>query len=274
VTDLSFCSVTDRRTAYRRSGRGETVLLVHGITTNSFVWEEIVPRLSESFDVISIDLHGCGGSDLGLDADYSIAAQAESTAEFIRTLDIGPCHLVGHDIGGGIAQILAVRHRDLLRSLTLINPVGYDFWPVQPIIAMRTPILRQLVMATLDFGMLRLIVKRALYHRELLDDDLMACFWDQMSTGERRKAFLKLARSLNNEQLLDIEDELRDLDLPTLILRGDADIYLSAKICERLREDITGSRFERIDTGGHFLQLDEPDWVADHLLGFWSESSR
>lgn len=255
--------------AYRRSGQGSSVLMVHGITTNSFVWREIVPPLSESFDVISIDLLGCGSSDLGLDADFSIAAQAESTADFIRTLEIGPCHLVGHDIGGGIAQILAVRHRDIIRSLTLINPVGYDFWPVQPIIAMRTPILRQLVMATIDFGMLRMVVKRALHHRELLDDELMALFWDQMRTPEQRKAFLKLARSLNNEQLLAIEAELRELDLPTLILRGDADIYLSAKICERLHSDIPGSRLERIDTGGHFLQIDEPDWAAGHILDFW-----
>ncbi len=274
VTDLSFCSVADRRTAYRRSGRGEPVLLVHGITTNSFIWREIVPRLSETFDLTSIDLQGCGGSDLGLDADYSIAGQAEMTAEFIRILDIGPCHLVGHDIGGGIAQILAVRHRDLLRSLTLVNPVGYDFWPVQPIIAMRTPILRQLVMATLDFGMLRLIVKRAFYHRDLLDGELMGLFWAQMNTDERRKAFLKLARSLNNEQLLSIQRELKKLDLPTLILRGDADVYLSANICERLHTDIAGSRLERIATGGHFVQVDEPDWVADHLLDFWIASSR
>jgi pimeloyl-ACP methyl ester carboxylesterase len=269
VTELNSCTISDRRVAYRRSGRGETVLLVHGITTNSFVWREIVPRLSESFDAIAIDLLGCGGSDLSLDADASIAAQAELAAEFIRTLEIGPCHLVGHDIGGGIAQLLAVRNRELIRSMTVVNPVGYDFWPVQPIVAARTPILRQLVMATLDIRTLRLVVKRALYHRELLDDELMALFWDQMSTTDRRKAFLHLARSLNSEQLLAIEGDLRTLDLPTLILRGDADIYLSAKICERLYGDIPGSRLERISTGGHFVQIDEPDWVTDHLLGFF-----
>jgi pimeloyl-ACP methyl ester carboxylesterase len=268
MIDLSTCTVDDRRLAYRRSGCGEAVLLIHGITTNSFIWSEIQPALSEDYDVIAVDLLGCGGSDLNLEADYSIAAQAELVARFIETLEIGPCHLVGHDIGGGIGQIIAVRHRGAIRSLTVINPVGYDFWPVQPIVAMRTPVLRQLAMATLDLGMLRLVVKRALYHRELLDNELMALFWDQMSTTERRKAFLHLARSLNSEQLLAIEGELRTLDLPTLILRGDADIYLSAEICERLHRDISGSRLERIATGGHFLQIDEPDWVTDHLVGF------
>lgn len=268
MTDLSICDVAGLQMAYRRSGHGEPVLLVHGITTNSFIWREIVPGLSENFDVIAVDLLGCGGSHLGLDADYSIAAQAELIAEFIRVLDIRPCHLVGHDIGGGIAQIVAVRHPDLLRSVTVINPVGYDFWPVQPIVAMRTPILRQFAMATLDFGMLRVVVKRALHHRELLDEGLMGLFWHQMSTTERRKAFLRLARALNSDDLLAIEDQLRSLTLPTLILRGEADIYLSADICERLHTDIPGSRFERNPTAGHFAQIDEPDWIESQISGF------
>lgn len=272
MADLNFCTVNGHRMAYRRSGHGEPVLLVHGITTNSFVWRDVAPILSHDFDVIAIDLLGCGASDLDLDIGYSIAAHADHLIGFIQALGIQPCHFVGHDIGGGIAQIVAVRHSDALRSVTLINPVGYDFWPVQPIIAMRTPILRQLAMATLDLGMLRLIVKRALYHRELLDDELMAHFWAQMSTTEKRKAFLKLARSLNNKHLQAIEDDLQELDLPVLILRGNADIYLSAEICERLHADIPGSRLERIATGGHFVQIDEPQWCCDQLSGFLCEA--
>jgi len=267
MTDLSFCTVDGYRLAYRRSGRGRPVVLIHGITTSSFVWRSVRPVLEGGSDVIALDLLGCGGSDLSLDADYSITAQAELVAGVIRELGVFPCHLVGHDIGGGIAQILAVRHPELLTSLTLVNPVGYDFWPVQPIVAMRTPILRQLVMATIDRGMLRLVVKRALFHRELLDDDLMGLFWDQMKTTERRKAFLKLARALDSSHLTTIEDQLRSIEIPTLILRGDEDVYLSPKICERLHDDIPGSRLERIATGGHFVQIDEPGWVARHLQG-------
>jgi len=268
MTDLNFHTVAGRRLAYRRRGAGEPVFLIHGITSNSFIWDEIVSLISDDFETVAVDLLGCGGSDLTLDADYSISAQAELLAGLIRGLSISPCHVVGHDIGGGVAQILAVRHRDLVRSMTLLNPVGYDFWPVQPIIAMRTPVLRQLAMATIDFGMLRLLVKRALFHRDRLDDDLMGRFWDQMGTPERRKAFLRLARALNNEDLLAITDDLKTLALPTLLLRGEGDIFLSREICGRLRADISGSRLETVDTGGHFIQLDEPEWVAEHLTEF------
>lgn len=272
MTDLSFCTVEGYRMAYRRSGRGEPAVLIHGITTSSFVWRSVGPLLEHGSDIVAVDLLGCGGSDLSLDADYSITAQAELVAGVIRELAACPCHLVGHDIGGGIAQILAVRHPELLGTLTLVNPVGYDFWPVQPIIAMRTPILRQLIMATIDRGMLRLVVKRALHHRERLDDELMGLFWDQMKTTERRKAFLKLARALDSSHLTAIEDQLRTIEIPTLILRGDDDVYLSPEICTRLRDDIPGSRLERIDTGGHFVQIDEPEWVARHLQRLFNES--
>jgi len=273
VSDLEYCTVAGRSIAYRRWGHGEKVLLVHGITTNSFIWDEIAPRLAERFEVIAIDLLGCGGSDLNLDADYSIAGQAVMIDQFVRELAFEPYHFVGHDIGGGIGQIIAVRFSRAVRSVTLLNPVGYDFWPVQPIIAMRTPIIRQLAMATLDLGMLRLVVKRALYHRDLLDDKLMQRFWDQMNTTERRKAFLHLARSLNNRQLLDISDDLKKLELPVLILHGSGDIYLRPEISDRLNAEIPGSRLERIATGGHFVQVDEPEWVAGHLVDFWGPVS-
>lgn len=273
MADFTIRDVNDHRLAYCRSGSGEPVLLAHGITTNSFVWREIIPDLETGFDVIAVDLLGCGESDLSLDLDYSIIAQAELLAAFIHEAGIAPVHFVGHDIGGGIAQILAVGHPHLLRSLTLINPVGYDFWPVQPIIAMRTPILRQMVLSTIDFGMLRLVIKRALYHRELLDDELMGLFWGQMRSTERRKAFLRLARALNSDHLTSIEGKLRTIELPTLILRGDGDVYLSDEICTRLHRDIPNSRLERIATGGHFVQIDEPVWVIDHLKRFFNGAS-
>jgi len=48
--------------AYRRSGRGEPVLLVHGFSTHSFLWRDVAPKLAERFDVVAVDLLGCGAS--------------------------------------------------------------------------------------------------------------------------------------------------------------------------------------------------------------------
>ncbi|MBU0473541.1 MAG: alpha/beta hydrolase [Bacteroidetes bacterium] len=263
------CNLSGIDISYIREGSGEHVLLIHGITTYSFIWRKIISLLSPNYDVIAVDLIGCGSSDKPLDIDYSIKNQAKFIVEFIKKLELGKVHLVAHDIGGGIAQILAANNPELFYDVTLINSVAYDFWPVQPIIAMRTPIIRQLAMATLDFGTFRLIVKRGLFHKEVLTDELMDLFWEPLKTRNGRKAFLHLAECLNNKQLLEISDKLHNLEIPVLIIHGEADVYLSADISKTLHNNIHGSKLLKISTAGHFMMEDEPDQIARGIVQFF-----
>lgn len=255
--------------SYARAGAGEPVLLVHGITTWSFIWRQVLPRLAERYEVVAPDLLGCGDSDLPLDESYALRDHAERIRELVEALGWDRFHFVGHDLGGGIGQIFAVRHPERLRDLALLNTVAYDFWPVQPILAMRTPMIRQLLMASVDWGTFRLIVRRGLYHPEALTPELLEYFLRPLRTAAGRKAFLHFARCLDNHQLTEIAEDLRHLPMPVLIVRGDADPYLSAVIAERLHAEIPHSRLRRIPTASHFLQEDEPQWLAQTLLQFW-----
>ncbi len=241
---------------------GPTLILVHGITTYRFIWRTLVPLFPAGFNIMAIDLLGCGDSDKPLDESYSIKAHATRLFDFVEELGIKKFHLIGHDVGGGVSQIFAVNHPERLLSLSLINSVAYDFWPVQPIITMRTPIVRQLAMATLDLGMLRVIVNRGLHNKEKLTKELMDHFWYPMKTEIGRKAFLHFAKCLDNQNLMDIESDLRVLKVPTLIIRGAEDLYLSEKISRRLHEEITGSDLHILEGGSHFIQEDIPEMVA------------
>jgi pimeloyl-ACP methyl ester carboxylesterase len=253
---------------YYRSGKGETVLFVHGITTYSFIWRKIAPFFQDDYDVILIDLLGCGDSEKPLNEDFSLKRQAHLIKDFCSKLGITKLHLVCHDVGGGIGQIFAVSYPEMLYDLILINSVAYNFWPVQPIVAMRTPIIRQLAMATLDLGMFELIVKRGLYHKTNLTAELMEYFWYPMKTPIGRKAFLHFAKCLDNKNLTDIESELRQLSVKTLIIRGEADVYLTESISKKLHSEIPKSQFLGIETGGHFVQEDEPEVLSTAIKNF------
>ena len=122
-------------------------------------------HVGSSVQGIALDLLGCGASDKPDGADYSIEAQSEIIRKLIDTLGLGKVHVVTHDIGGGIGQILAVKHPEILHTLVLINSVGYNYWPVQPIETMRVPIIRNLAMAVMDLGVLKSVVRRAVYHK-------------------------------------------------------------------------------------------------------------
>jgi pimeloyl-ACP methyl ester carboxylesterase len=266
--------VQDYTIAYNREGSGESILLVHGITTWSFIFRELFNKLKESYDVISVDILGCGNSEKAFQADLSLKNHSKLINEFTDKIGLHKFHYVGHDLGGGIGQIFAVNYPQKLQSLTLINSVAYDFWPVQPIIAMRTPIVRQLAMATLDLGSFKLIVKRGMYHKEKVTTELMNYFWMPMKTREGRKSFLNFAHCLDNKNLTDIADRLPLLTMPVLIIRGDADVYLSASIAEKLHTEIKRSKLERIATAGHFLMEDEPEWLNQKLIDFLHESKK
>ncbi len=261
--DLQGNSIT-----YYREGKGETVLFVHGITTYSFIWRKMSPDFTNNYDVILIDLLGCGDSDKPLNEDLSLKRQAHLIHEFCQKLGIDKFHMVCHDVGGGIGQIFAVNFPHLLFDLTLINSVAYNFWPVQPIIAMRTPIIRQIAMASLDFGMFELIIKRGLFHKSNFTAEWMDLFWKPMKTPLGRKAFLHFAKCLDNKNLTEIENEIRQLQIPILIIRGEADVYLSAAISEKLHSEMPNSKLIKIETGGHFIQVDEPQVVSGSILKF------
>ncbi len=268
-TPLRTVEVDGQALAYRRRGDGaaEAVLLLHGLTTHSFLWEPVLAAHGGpgGRDVVAVDLLGCGASAKPIDVSYALPAHAARIARFCAALGLERVHLVGHDVGGGIAQILAVERPALVRSLTLINTVGYDFWPVQPISALRTPIVRQLMMAALDAGALTAVVRRGLYHRELISPALMAQFRAPLATAEGRKAFVHFARCLDNSDLTGIAAALRGISIPTAILWGMADRYLPFAIAARLAAEIPGARLVRIATAGHFVPIDEPALLAEVL---------
>jgi len=268
TVDKEKISIEGHQMAFYRGGSGTPLLLVHGITTYSFIWRRIIPLLHDHYDVIALDLLGCGDSDMPLDESYSIKEHARRLCLFADTLGLQRFHLVGHDLGGGIAQIFAVNHPERLLTLSLLNSVAHNFWPVQPISALRVPIVREILMSAVDMGAMRIVVSRGLYHQERLTDELLALFLHPLTSQQGRKAFKHFARCLNADNLVEIAPLLATLATPTLILRGDADPFLSVNIRRFLADTIPGCEVHTIATASHFIMEDEPEWIAHKLLAF------
>lgn len=252
--------------SYLRHGQGEPLLLIHGITTYSFMWEAMMPTLTKCYEAIAPDLLGCGESDKPEDVDYSPLAQARLMVGLLDVLNIHSVHVAAHDIGGAVGQLMAALWPERVKSLTLINTVGYDYWPVQPIVTFRIPILRHLAMAIMDIRLFRQVVLRALYHKEAATEALMEKLYRPFLTKEGRNGFLQLARCLSNYQLMGNLDAIHSIKVPVQIIRGDADVFLPPDIAERLHDNIPDSTLERVRTGGHYLQFDEPALLAKLIM--------
>lgn len=101
-----------RRIFFRREGRGETLLALHGFPTASYDFHELWPTLTGRFDVIAPDLLGCGFSAKPPDHDFSVLEQANIVEALLNQLGVERVHILAHDLGDTLAQELLARDRE------------------------------------------------------------------------------------------------------------------------------------------------------------------
>lgn len=115
-------SETPSGTAYVAVGRGEPLVLIHGVGMQLDAWLPQIEALSGSFEVIAADLPGHGGS-APLDSGSGLPDFVGRFALFLTEIDRGPVSVAGHSMGALIAGGLAVEARDLVRRVALLNGV-------------------------------------------------------------------------------------------------------------------------------------------------------
>src|SRR5690348_8797608 len=91
-------------------GTGVPVVFIHGFPTSSHLWSDLVPLMEPGHRLVVLDLLGYGRSDRPHGRAVDVRAHAERILQLLDELRISRACLVGHGIGGGIAQSVAVRH--------------------------------------------------------------------------------------------------------------------------------------------------------------------
>jgi 2-hydroxymuconate-semialdehyde hydrolase len=258
--------------AYWRQGEGPPVLLIHGIPTSSFLWRHVVPLLAPDLSAYAVDLLGYGDSDKPEGADLSIAAQAGYLRTFMESVGWRTGTVAGHDIGGGVAQLLAVRSPEMVSKLVLLDTIAYDSWPVPEIERMKEPAWDE-IMERIDLRKgFRKSLERGMAHREMVDDDLVSEYVRPFDGVEGRRAYLRCARALQTEDLSSVADQVEALDIPTLVIWGDADQFQPLRYGKRLTERMRRAKLLVLADAGHFTPEDNPTEVAKLIGGFALDS--
>ena len=254
--------------AYLRKGQGPALVLLHGIPSSSYLWRDVIDPLSSTFDVLAPDLLGYGDSDKRLDADLSIAAQARYMVAFMESIGVHQAAVVGHDIGGGIAQLMAVDEPQRVARMILIDSVADNNWPVADIARLKEPVWDQ-IMVNLDLrDGLRKGLEAGMATEGRVTDELVDEWVRPFQDLGGRRAYLRAARALNNRDLTSRSRHIQEIETPTLILWGANDKFLEPRWAETLKHKLPDTTVEIIEPGGHFLPLDRPDAVVEAITRF------
>jgi pimeloyl-ACP methyl ester carboxylesterase len=222
--------------------------------------------------VFALDLLGYGDSDKPAKTDLSLPAQAEYVAEFMMSVGLTHATVAGNDIGGGVAQLLALDRPELVRRLVLIDTVAYDSWPIPEIGQLKDPSWDQTI-KTLDLRTgFKEILLRGIFHKERVTDALVGEYVSHFVGQSGREAYLRCARALNNRDILIRAAEIERLALPALVIWGDADDFQDVSIGQRLADQMPSAKLVVVQEAGHFLPEDQPEEMARLIRAFIKET--
>ncbi len=253
---------------WERSGRGEPLLLIQGMSGTHLSWgEPFLSRLEADFDCVVFDNRGIGNS-AEVTEPFTIADLAADAITVMDAAGLDTAHVLGISMGGMTAQQLALAAPERLRTLTLgcTYPGGEGSSLIAPEDA--GPLLEAMASGDLER------VFRAAY-----EVNLSPGFRADASTYD---AFAAMARALPARQATvqlqiqaigghDTQARLAEIAAPTLVIHGTEDKMIPVANGELIASLIPGAKLEILDGVGHMFWWEQPQRSAEllraHALG-------
>jgi haloalkane dehalogenase len=264
------------RSFVREQGEGEPVVLMHGIPVSSFLYRKVLPLLAErGLRGVAFDLPGLGLAEKPEGFDYTWSGLGRWTGDAIDALGIDRCHLVLHDVGGPIGLEWALRNRDRVRTVTVLDTLidVAHFRRVWTMDLARPPLLGPLWVTTI-----RAPVARWLFYMQGIGDrsatpahevDAHIALLHRDGGGGSFREIVRGFELTEEKERLYMEG-LLEAGWPATILWADRDPALGEDR-RRAFEDVLGIE-AKVIPAKHFLQEDQAPEVADAIAGIASSA--
>ncbi|MBE3559876.1 MAG: alpha/beta hydrolase [Ktedonobacteraceae bacterium] len=255
-------------------GPAGAVVLLHDIPAGAFTWKGIMPQLAGlKRAVYAVDMLGYGHSDHPWPADTSPWGQADALLFLLQQLKLTDVILVGHGLGGVVAQILATRlYREHTAALVLINTLCYQHafaadWPL-PEMEKRQDYdaPRQTQVADLMRDLretLPAAVQNTKDFAKVINEYL-----NQWNSELGKEVLYQHIRLLIPSYVNSVSSDLKVLGKPVLLIWSEQNRVVPLKYAERLHREIPDSQLVTIPDAGHLVLFDAPAAVAQAITSF------
>ncbi len=252
--------------AFLDAGQGPAVVLLHGFPTSSYLWRDVIPEIVRAgMRAIAPDLLGFGRSDKPDGAPLHPRAQAGYVREALGTLGVDRFAVAGHDLGGAVAQLMALQGG--VEALALIDAAAFDAWPIEGVRMLQDATAEQ---ETPEFvaSVIELALDLGLARKEALTPDMVAAYVEPFAGEDGARAFFRAVRAVDGVGLAGRDGDLAALDVPSLLVWGEDDPYLGIEIADRLVEVLARPALVLLPGCAHFTPEEAPGTLAPLLAQF------
>jgi haloalkane dehalogenase len=252
--------------------------LMHGFPDNMHLYDRLVPHLSPPRRIVTFDSLGWNASDKPVGYAYTATNQLLELDAVVKQLKLEHVVLVAHDASGPPAIDWAIARAECVAGLVLLNTYYCEMPTLrapEAIWLFSTPLVRSIarpvsqLFSNLIFRrMFRWQVGKFFREAEVRDEFLPLLYQQFDATPSTRPAFFRL-----NEDLLPtirsrskMIPALRKFKRPVRIIFGDADLYLNRGVAESIHRLFRTSELFLLPGARHYVQMDEPEGVAQLIL--------
>jgi pimeloyl-ACP methyl ester carboxylesterase len=258
-----------------RLGTAPVLWMIHGIGDSSQAWNAVLPLLADRYTVVAPDLLGHGESDKPR-ADYSVGGFANGMRDLMVVLGVERATIIGHSLGGGVAQQFAYQYPERVERLVLVasGGLGAEVNPVfrlasvpgagHAIAVSSQALVRRPVLAGS-----RLLAKVGVLDR--WDVEEVAHIWNGLRDRATRTAFLRTLRAVVDYrgQAVSSRDRMYlATAIPTLMVWGARDPVLPVEHARAVCDELPGVGLHVVARAGHMPHLSSPAGFAEAVTTF------
>ena len=264
--------VNDVNLYYEIHGQGQPIVCISGFTGDHNGWGLVVEGLAKNHQVITFDNRGIGLSDCP-DYPYTMEMMAEDVMALMRALHLQKAHLIGNSMGGNIAQVIAYKHPEFVKSLVLGNSFmkahGRGVLHVQTrldLMKLGFPIPAEVVLHELLLWM---------YSSNYLGQPGVVEMLTRAALANPIATTIKGYESQLNALLnFDSRTWIDKINVPCLVISSDDDLLASPKEARQMTDKISGAEYFCFENIGHLPQLECPEVFTRVVLEFIAKQDK
>ena len=244
---MPTAKVGDINMYYEVHGKGEPLLLIMGLGSDMTSWIFQIQEFSKKYRVIVFDNRGVGGS-AAPHTPYSTEFMADDTAGLLDALEVDKAHILELSLGGMIAQELALKYPQRVKSLilatTAVGPRSWATHVLGTMLRLNQEGVNQETLTTLRLSWL--------FTDKFFDNpELVRTVIDTMLANPYPQPVHAYARQFDAATEHDTRDRIGKISAPTLVLVGKEDILLPIQMSEELAAGIPNAELVVLEGGGH-----------------------
>ncbi len=261
---MPIAEINNIRCYYEVHGKGRPLMLVGGLTSDCQVWKLVLDKLKKYFQLIIFDNRGVGRTQCPSGA-FDIATMAKDACALLNHLKIEKTDILGHSMGGYIAQEMAITCPERVNNLILASTAAF------------TSARNKFLFANM-VGMMKKDIPHELFLKEfmcwLFSPEFfnrkvkMTVFIQYVLNAPYRQTIDGFRRQVKAYSEYNSHDRLKKIKAKTLVITGRRDLLITPDESQLLASRISNATFEYIEEVAHLLSVEDPELFIKHIRAF------